>query len=249
MSTWLFDLGNTRLKYAHRDAGGQLGAMDSLGHHAGADFSELPQAVRGEHAWISAVASPAIRAAVLAELGPRFARISFARTAARCDGLRIAYAAPARLGVDRFLSMLAARPAGEPVLICGIGTALTLDLLDGQGRHHGGRIAPSPTLMRESLSARARQLPATGGDYVEFAGDTVDALASGCEGAALALIDHSRQAAARWLGTPPRLWLHGGGAAALLSRIHDAESRPRLVLEGLARYATLGDAIPPPHDR
>ena len=64
----------------------------------------------------------------------------------------------------------------------GVGTAVTVDLLDAAGRHHGGRIAPSPQLMRDALHAAAAQLPAQGGDYVEFAADTVDALASGCDG-------------------------------------------------------------------
>lgn len=244
MSAWLFDLGNTRLKYARLEGDGGIGEMHGLDHHAGGDFAHLPETVRGETAWVSAVASPALRAALLAALGPRFARISLARTQTRCDGLRIAYAEPSRLGVDRFLALLAARSSPGAVLICGVGTALTLDLLDAEGRHRGGRIAPSPTLMRESLQARARQLPASGGQYQEFAADTVDALASGCEGAALALIDRSREHAARLLGTMPRLWLHGGGAAPLLPRLLDAEAHPRLVLAGLARYAALSDALP-----
>ena len=242
MSAWLFDLGNTRLKFARRDAGGGVGEVGSLDHHAGEDFSALPDKVRGEVAWISAVASPATRAAMLSVLGPRFARVSFARTLRRLEGMQIAYDVPTRLGVDRFLPLVAAHVAGEAILICGVGTALTLDLLDGSGLHRGGRIAPSPTLMRESLHARAKQLPLTGGEYKEFADDTVHALASGCEGAALALIDRSRDEAAHMLGVAPRLWLHGGGAPALLSRIDQAEARPRLVLEGLARWAALGDA-------
>ncbi|MBE2210046.1 MAG: type III pantothenate kinase [Xanthomonadaceae bacterium] len=245
MSAWLFDLGNTRLKFARREGNGAISDLGSIDHHAGEDFSQLPGDVHGDVAWVSAVASPVVRAALLAVLGPRFPRISFARTATRCDGLRIAYDVPARLGVDRFLSLLAARPQGEAILICGIGTALTLDLLDADGLHRGGRIAPSPTLMRESLHARARQLPASGGTYAEFADDTLNALASGCEGAALALIERSRDAAAQLLGSMPRLWLHGGGAPALQARIKAVESRPRLVLEGLARYAALADALSP----
>lgn len=249
MSMWLFDLGNTRLKFARREASGEVGEMHSLDHHAGEDFGQLPQAVHGDIAWVSTVASPSTRAALLAALGPRFSRISLARTLSRCGGLRIAYAEPARLGVDRFLSLLAARSADDAVLVCGIGTALTLDLLDVDGVHRGGRIAPSPTLMRESLHARARQLPVHGGDYVEFADDTVDALASGCEGAALALIERSRAEAARLLGSMPLLWLHGGGASALQAQMDNAENRPRLVLEGLAHYAALGDAMPPASGR
>lgn len=249
MSTWLFDLGNTRLKYAPRVAGGGLGEMETLDPQAGEDFTRLPDQVRGEIAWISTVAAPPVRAALLAALEPRFPRIGFARTLPRCDGMRIAYAEPSRLGVDRFLTLLAAHPLHEAVLLCGIGTALTLDLLDAGGLHRGGRIAPSPTLMRESLHARVAQLPPSGGQYTEFAEDTIDALASGCEGAALALIERSRDEATRLLGVRPRLWLHGGGAPALSARISGAEARPRLVLEGLARWSALGDASMSAADR
>ena len=115
-----------------------------------------------------------------------------------------------------------------------------VDLLDADGRHHGGRIAPSPQLMRDALHAAAAQLPAQGGAYVEFAADTVDALASGCDGAALGLIERSLQQAQEALGQRPSLLLHGGGAAALASRLGQGEMAPALVLEGLAVWARLG---------
>lgn len=236
MSEWLFDLGNSRLKYARRGADGTVGEMASLDHGNG-DVASLPAQVQGEIAWVASVASPALRARLLGALSERFARISVARVQPACAGLRIAYADPARLGVDRFLALLAAREAGAAVLVVGVGTALTIDLLDATGLHRGGRIAPSPTLMRESLQARASQLPAQGGRYVEFADDTLDALASGCDGAALGLIERSRTEAEALLGTVPHLWLHGGGAPALASRLDAAELRPRLVLEGLSRWA------------
>jgi len=114
---------------------------------------------------------------------------------------------------------------------------LTIDLLDADGLHHGGRIAASPTTMREALHARAVQLPPTGGDYSEFANDTADALASGCDGAAVALIERSRAQATRLLGHVPALLVHGGGAPALMPLLEDAHYQPALVLDGLARWA------------
>ena len=81
------------------------------------------------------------------------------------------------------------------------------------------------------------QLPLEGGTWREFADDTADALASGCDGAALGLIAGSLDAAAVLLGARPRLLLHGGGAGALLPRLGDAVHAPALVLEGLARWA------------
>jgi type III pantothenate kinase len=246
MSHWVFDLGNTRLKCAPLDADGRLGHVTALGHDA-AGFAQalrahLPE--QAQSASLASVASPALTAAVLQVLSERFRRISRVRTQASLAGVRIAYAQPAKLGVDRFLAMLAAHARGPgPWLLAGIGTALTIDLLDADGGHRGGRIAPSPQLMRQALHQAAAQLPAHGGDYHEFARDTEDALASGCDGAALALLERSLRLAARELGQPPRLLLHGGGVDALLAELPDAEHAPALVLEGVAVWARLGQAL------
>ncbi len=233
MSTWLFDLGNTRLKFAESRADGSLGETRAVAHGDGDAW--LQQLPRGDAACIASVASTERRVALADALCTRFGRIHLVRTQARCAGLRIAYAEPRHLGVDRFLALLSALDAGE-VLLVGIGTALTIDLLDGDGLHRGGRIAPSPMLMREALHARAPVLPEAGGMYAEFADDTDHALASGCEGAALALVERSLECATALLGTPPTLWLHGGGADVLRERLPPHRWVPDAVLRGLARW-------------
>jgi type III pantothenate kinase len=224
---WLFDFGNTRLKCAPLRADGTPGDVRALAPDA---FDALPS---GGVAYVASVAPEAARVQLLDALSQRFRRIAVARTTPRFDRLRIAYAHPHKLGVDRFLAMIGAQDAW-PALIVGVGTALTLDLVDADGLHRGGRIAPSPTLMREALHARAAQLAPSGGAYVEFADDTEDALASGCEGAAHALIERSLAHATTLLGTRPRVLIHGGGADALGT---DGDMRAALVLEGLARWA------------
>lgn len=234
MSDWLFDLGNSRLKAAPI-RGRAHGDVVAIAH--GGDASVFAQlSADGDVAYLSSVATPTLTTALLDVLAQRFRRICIARTQAAFGGVRIAYAEPARLGVDRFLALLGAHARGGPALVVAVGTALTIDLLDVDGRHHGGRIAPSPSLMREAMHARVPHLPEAGGAYREFAGDTPDALASGCEGAALALVERSRDRAAMLLGTMPRMVLHGGGADALRDRI-DGEWAPALVLEGLLRWA------------
>lgn len=236
---WLFDLGNSRLKFAPLAQDGAVGAVEARAHDADGWNADLPS---GGTAWVCAVASAALRQALLDALTPRFRRVAIARTTADCAGLRIAYAHPQALGVDRFLAMLGARALGpRPWLVVGVGTALTIDLLDGDGRHHGGRIAPSPTVMREALHARALHLPVDGGDYVEFADDTRDALASGCEGAAVGLVERSLAQARTTLGCDATPLLHGGGAAALAPRIDGALIAPALVLQGLAAWASAED--------
>lgn len=250
MSTWLLDLGHTRLKLARLQPDGRPGVITAVPHDGqrlpeGWDASLPPRFVC---AVVSSVVHAGLRVQLLDALSVRCGRVSLASTLVGYAGLQIAYPVPARLGVDRFLALLAAhaRQAG-PCLVVGVGTALTVDLLDASGRHHGGRIAPAPALMRASLHQRAPHLPAAGGAGVGFASDTADALASGCEGAAVGLISHSMLLATQALGQAPQLLLHGGGAPALLQALAPAEHAPALVLEGLARWAGMEDA-PAPQD-
>lgn len=242
MNRWLFDLGNTRLKAAPLDAPGRVGEVIAIDHHqvdlGAALAGQLPRSI--DVAYLASVAADDTRTALLQVLSTRCSRISIARTSSRWAGLRIAYAEPARLGIDRFLALLAVHlDNGGPALVCGVGTALTVDWLAAGGLHRGGRIAPSPTLMREALQQRASHLPSVGGAYREFADDTPDALASGCMGAALGLIERSLAQVEREAGVRPALILHGGGADALAVELPQARLMPTLVLDGLARWASI----------
>lgn len=241
-SAWLFDLGNSRLKFAPLGGDGSVGTVEALSHD-GNVFEpgwEARLPARIDTAWVASVAAPVLLDALLDALAARSAQAHLARTMPELAGVRIAYAEPSRLGVDRFLALLGAHARAAPSsLVVGVGTALTIDLLDG-GRHLGGRIAPSPALMRDALHARAPVLPLAGGTYTDFAADTGDALASGCEGAALALVAQSMEAARARIGRLPALLLHGGGATALLPRLPGAVHAPALVLEGLAHSARAG---------
>ena len=239
---WLFDLGNTRLKWVCADAP-HAGDVHALVHAQTDDAEALDAAFAairsGDRGLLATVASTTMTAAVEAALVRRGAQIARACTQAACAGVRIAYADPSRLGVDRFLALLAAHArAPRATLIVSVGTALTVDLLASDGLHHGGLIAPSPTLMRESLAQRAPQLPRNGGEVVDFAVDTTDALASGAILSARALIARSLRAARRRLGATPVLLITGGGADAVCAgwRVH-AERVPDIVLSGLRVYA------------
>ena len=245
MNPWLFDLGNTRLKWTQLQPDGRLAVVHALAHDSDG-FADALHAALPAHAGsacLASVASPERTAQVIEILTGHFRGISLARSVAQFAGVRIAYADPSRLGVDRFLAMLAARAQGEgPWLIAGVGTALTIDLLDSDGLHRGGRIGPSPQTMRAALHRAAPHLPEEGGDYREFAIDTGDALASGCEGAALGLIERSLAQAELILGKRPSLLLHGGGAAPLAMHLPQAIQMPAPVLEGLALWSRAGTA-------
>jgi type III pantothenate kinase len=216
----LLDLGNTRLKWALRDGAGwhAQGAVSwnedvVLALHEAWRNLPVPRDAFG-----ASVVDGAREAQVAAVVSACFARdTGWLRTPAEACGVRNAYPEPTRLGVDRFLAMVAARAEGlAPCVLAGVGTALTLDALTADGQHLGGLIAPGPQLMQQSLlGATARVHVERPGTVLEAADNTPDAVASGCWQAAAALIERFVAHMSPSLGGAPLLILGGGDAEAL----------------------------------
>lgn len=239
---WLFDLGNTRLKWAVLDARA-LQQRGALAHQGGGFDAELDTALaalpRAQHAYLASVAAPDLGARVRALCARHGVHCVDVHSQAELAGVRLAYPEPAQLGVDRFVALLAAHARADgPWLLVSVGTALTIDALACDGRHLGGVIAPTPALMREALAGRVAQLRNDGGSATAFADNTQDALASGAQGAALGLIERSYRHAGTVLGVAPTVLLGGGGAIDLAPAL-DLPYRlaPDLVLEGLVVWA------------
>lgn len=242
MSTkhWLLDLGNTRLKMAPLRKGAR-GDVTALAH----GDEEFEVALRahfdahdGDEAWLASVApldTTSHLRSMLQDLGIEVQRV---HTRATLGRLKVAYNEPSRLGVDRFLALLAASERDDgPWLIASAGSALTVDLLDADGKHRGGLIAPMPAQMRAALATRFAQLDVPEGAALDFACDTADAIASGARAAALGLLEHSWKRACALLGAEPTVLLSGGNAELLLqAEVPRAQAAPSLVLDGLARY-------------
>lgn len=146
-------------------------------------------------------------------------------------GVTNGYREPARLGVDRWLALLAAwRELRAGSILVSAGTALTVDVLHDNGQHDGGYIVPGLRLMRDAL------VGGTSGVRLDFAPattlapghSTTEAVLHGCTAMAVALIETARKEA--W----PVL-LSGGDAAALAPWLAGTVlQRPDLVLDGLA---------------
>jgi type III pantothenate kinase len=249
----LLDLGNTRLKWAFAVAGG-WSARGAVAWDEDVS-SALQQAWAGQAHPYSAVGASVVdtgREALLEQaIKTAFALdITWVRTPAEACGVRNAYAEPQRLGVDRFLAMVAAHAAGQaPCVLAGIGTALTLDALAADGQHLGGLIAPGPLLMQQALlGATARVRPERPGVIRDLADNTADAVASGCWQAVAALIERFANNMARQHGNgAPRLMLDGGDADALLPLLNvPADVAADSVLRGLLVWvdAHAGQASP-----
>jgi type III pantothenate kinase len=246
----LLDLGNTRLKWAMATADGwsARGAVawdDDVAAALIPAWKALPSPLR---IFGSSVVDAAREAQLEAVASSVFARdIAWVRTPAEACGVRNAYAEPQRLGVDRFLAMVAAHAAGyAPCVLAGIGTALTLDALTADGQHLGGLIAPGPLLMQQSLlGATARVRPDHPGAIRNVADNTADAVVSGCWHAVAALIERfAKNIASQSPGDTQRLLLDGGDADALLPLLGvPAELAADSVLRGLLVWA---DSHPAP---
>jgi len=76
-------------------------------------------------------------------------------------GMPIAYGNPHEIGADRIVNAVAAVDGfGAPVIVIDLGTATTLDVIDGSGAYLGGAIAPGIETSAEALFRRAARLSA-----------------------------------------------------------------------------------------
>lgn len=245
--TWLLDLGNSRAKLARLEHGGPVDVV-------ALDWSQPDFAARMRgfvDAWprparilVASVAPVALadRIRGLLPHGPTL-EVEWLRTPRRACGVGNRYAKPERLGIDRFLSMVAAHArTGGAAIVIGCGTAMTLDAVDADGEHAAGLIALSPGRMLEALrngTAIADSNPdafdGDGGD------DTAAALQAGCWAAAGALVEWfvARQRAGQ---ADAPVWLHGGWSVRLSEWLardgFHAEVFEHAVLQGLAVCST-----------
>lgn len=245
--TWLFDLGNSRAKAA------RLGHGEPVDVHAfdwdrpdfaGALRDRLARWPRPARVLVASVASGA-RARQIREVLAAFApgRIEWPRTPQSAGGVVNRYARPERLGIDRFLAMLAVH-AGAPgaCVVIGCGTAMTLDCVAADGAHVEGMITLSPAGMLQTLqgaTAIADRNPDAFAAKVRD--DTAIALQTGCWASAGALVQWFVARARKSQGME-RVWLHGGWAGRLAEWLARDGCRVEVlddaVLRGLAIWAT-----------
>jgi type III pantothenate kinase len=195
---------------------------------------------------VSAVLVASVAGAALGDLIARKTheqfgvQAEFVLSPASACGVRNAYPEPDRLGIDRFLGLVALHAAESgPCVLASCGTALTLDALAADGSHLGGLIAPSPPLMRDALTgATARLSTPQAARVVERADNTGDAIESGVWLAGAALLERFVARATATFGSAPSVVLTGGGAERLSTLIEPAHRiDAELVLHGLAIYA------------
>lgn len=242
--TLLLDLGNSRLKWAWLQGAG-VGEVTALPHRGKAMGPSLDQAWQGlprpERILLSSVAGSDRERQLQGWVERHWGRsVEPVHSSAQARGVSNAYPEPERLGVDRWLALIAVHsryPGAACIVDCG--SAITLDGLAPDGRHLGGLILPGLGLMREALLQGTQLAPSPKSVSPQWlARDTAGAVEFGGLYACVALVERLAQRIGQDCGRVPRVIVSGGDGASL-RQLLEIESRyePDLVLTGLAQIA------------
>jgi len=244
----LIDIGNTRIKWATLDD--RKLSEQSAAVHAGWSTVEVVGTIlegmpRADRVVVANVGGKKLGDALSDAVREAWGvEAEMLHSTSQAGGIRNAYPQPAKLGVDRLMAMVGAHAMHRsPVCIASVGTAMTIDAIDGAGQHLGGVIVPGPDLMVSSLLRNTSEIAtrAKQGDirHGVFADNTLGAVRQGAVSALAALVERSVESMQTQLGQPPVLILTGGASGHLEGLIRlPYRTIPDLVLQGLAVVAT-----------
>ncbi|WP_416652918.1 type III pantothenate kinase [Candidatus Pseudothioglobus sp. Uisw_086] len=140
-SSLFIDIGNSAVKCR---------TCDSEVFTQGVDLFSLKLLPKADLVWVSAVAHPNIVQAIKTQ----FSNVKLVEPLKQYGRLTLSYDDPSKLGVDRFLAMLAALESfpNQPLLVIDAGSAVTFDVIDAKGMHQGGLIMPGIRALRASFA-------------------------------------------------------------------------------------------------
>lgn len=245
----LLDIGNTRIKWS-QVLDGTLTPQQSILHGEVPAETWIKQLFRERfrpaRLLLSNVAGDEMLATIRREAERRWQIVpEVATTSATAAGVTNAYSQPSAHGVDRWLTLIAARQmTSTAACVIDAGTAVTIDALDAQGLHLGGVIIPGIRMMVSALVDRNSDLGqksrASGRASTTppgmFANMTAQAIENGALFALAAAADRGVAELARQTRIErPQVYLTGGDAERIRTvMMTAAEVIPDLVLRGLA---------------
>ncbi|KRC04367.1 type III pantothenate kinase [Hydrogenophaga sp. Root209] len=249
MTFLALDVGNTRLKWALYEeprSGARLIAqgaqfLENIETLAEGDWADLaaPRWVLG-----CVVAGDAVKRRVeeqleLWDVTPQWVVSSNAEA-----GVTNGYDHPARLGSDRWVAIIGARHRlvsrglARPCVVVMVGTAVTVEAIDTDGRFLGGIILPGHGIMLRALESGTAGLHVPTGEVRDFPTNTSDALTSGgtfaIAGAVQRMVDNLR----RHCGDEPVCFMTGGAGWKMApSMALQVELVEGLIFDGLLEMA------------
>ncbi|MGS5085215.1 type III pantothenate kinase [Hydrogenophaga sp. A37] len=249
MTLLALDVGNTRLKWALYDVprvGGRLLAhgaqfLENIEKLADGDWSALPAPT-----WVlgCVVAGDAVKRRVVEQMELWDVAPQWVVSSAAEAGVTNGYDHPARLGSDRWVAMIGARQRllrqgpQRPCVVVMVGTAVTVEAIDAEGRFLGGIILPGHGIMLRALESGTAGLHVPTGEVRDFPTNTSDALTSGgtfaISGAVQRMVDNLQ----RHCGETPAVFMTGGAGWKMApSMSTPCELVDSLIFDGLLEIA------------
>ena len=249
MSFLALDVGNTRLKWAQYDQpapGAQLIAhgavfLENIDKLAEGDWSSItaPSKILG-----CIVAGDAIKRRVVEQLDLWDVTPNWVISSNQEAGVTNGYDFPARLGADRWVAVigahhrLMARGLSKPCIVVMVGTAVTVEAVDAEGKFLGGVILPGHGIMLRALESGTAGLHVPTGEVCNFPTNTSDALTSGSTFAIAGAVQRMADNLAAHCGQAPVCIMTGGAgwkmAPSMSVHVELVES---LIFDGLLEIA------------
>lgn len=232
----LVDAGNSRIKSVSLNA---VKTQEPQVHQSLSSFLRFLDTQKYTNVVFSNVGSQDISNAIVAYCDEHNMRSKEIVTEKKRFGLKNSYQREEKMGVDRWLAMIAGlEMTSHPFCVIDVGTAITCDFV-ADGQHLGGWIIPGFEIMRNALVENTAKV--TADDKIpltlSLGTNTEDCVSQGCmaavKGVYLSAVDYlsSKQS--------PFVVIIGGGGKNMLAFKHSADTicSANLVVHGLARYA------------
>jgi len=242
--TLLVDIGNTAIKWAILQ-NGELQTQQRVIHHSQElttlltqYWSSIPTPMQ---IWIGSVAGESVQHQITQWILQHWQiKPHFVQSTARACGIKNAYIRSSQLGVDRWLSLIAAHHLFTGQLcVVDCGTAVTLDVILENGEHQGGLILAGLTMMQNTLLNNTATLAELTKKQCQhdkinlLARDTKMGIQLGSLYAVIGCIEHIMNTLAQDKQAV-KLILTGGDAPHLQSALqYHYQYMPDLVLQGL----------------
>lgn len=236
----LVDIGNTRIKWCIEKKG-QLGVSQAISYKTVDSIDVLQQQWKGFLApqllAISSVGAKPLLSQIMALAKKNWPNVLIvqAKSSAEFKRLKNAYKNAEKLGVDRWLGLIALHHyyLGHRFVV-DCGTAITIDYLDADNQHMGGVISSGIQQMKRSLFQETEDLDIYNQTYaIGLADYTESAIYTGTLFAATGLIEKTIATAK----IPSTLILTGGDAQVIAQNLNISTIiEPNFVLKGLSLY-------------
>ena len=250
MTFMAIDVGNTRLKWALYETPHPAAALlaqgaeflDHIDRLSDTAWARLPAPARMLGC---VVAGDAVKRRVEEQMELWDAPPQWVVSSAREAGLTNGYDHPTRLGCDRWVAMIGARqrmlaqgPA-RPLVVVMVGTAVTVEAIDAEGRFLGGLILPGHGIMLRALESGTAGLHVPTGEVRLFPTNTSDALTSGGTYAIAGAVERMVQHVIQHCGQEPACIMTGGAGWKMApSMTRPFELVDNLIFDGLLVIAS-----------